>query len=302
MNRREQEHLEAERNFLRDRLAEMPPNARLTRLSAESRLREIEGQLAEAIVDEHEPARARLIFRGQPVVDQRGVFAEFGMSATRAFTDVVAKVAAALSGPLAATGPVPDRDQNQLLITNTAIGSFGFVLEEFAPGGQLPLSGESPVAQALELTRSLLQSTLGTDDELADSAAATDPRALASVRSFLEILAAHEAVCALEYGSHAFRFSDVGEVRRSLARIGQDNLHEEEKQLEGEFLGVLPKRRTFEFKLASTSEVIGGKVGGGVADAGVINGHLNESVRIKVLETRVGSGRPRYVLVEEPRW
>jgi hypothetical protein len=301
MNLQEREHWEAERNFLRDRLSEMPVNARLTRRSAEARLREIEEKLAAADV-EREPARALLTFRGMPVVDSRGVFAEFGLSATKAFTDVVAKVAAALSGPLAATGPVPDRDQNQLLITNTAVGSFGFVLEEAPSAGQSFLRGESPVAQALELTRALLQSTLGTDDELADSAAAADPRALASVRSFLEVLAAHEAVCALEYGSRAFRFSDVGEVRRSLARIGQDNLLEVEKELEGEFLGVLPKRRTFELRLAGSEEVIGGKVGPGVVDPGRINDHLNERTRIQVLETRVGNGKPRYVLTAEPEW
>ncbi len=28
-------------------------------------------------------------------------------------------------------GPIPNRDQNQLLITNTAVGSFGFELEEY---------------------------------------------------------------------------------------------------------------------------------------------------------------------------
>ena len=46
------------------------------------------------------------------------------------------------------------------------------------------------------MTRGLLESTLGTDDELADSAASTDPRAIAAIREFLDLLASNEAVCA----------------------------------------------------------------------------------------------------------
>jgi hypothetical protein len=61
----------------------------------------------------------------RPVSEQYGIFAEFGARATTMFTDAVAKVAAGQTGPLSAMGPIPNRGDSQLLITNTALGSFG---------------------------------------------------------------------------------------------------------------------------------------------------------------------------------
>ena len=47
------------------------------------------------------------------------------------FQDLVSKRLATLeSGPLASRGPVPLREKAQLMITDVARGSFGFVLEE----------------------------------------------------------------------------------------------------------------------------------------------------------------------------
>lgn len=137
---------------------------------------------------------------------------------------------------------------------------------------------------------------------MADSAAETDPRALEKVRLFLQTLADNDAVCAMQYRDKVFRFHDISQVRTSLARISQDNLHEERTQLRGEFQGMLPKRRTFEFRLAEIGSVIRGKVGPSIADPEAINQHLHRQTIIDVLATRVGSGRPRYLLVALPTW
>ena len=67
-----------------------------------------------------------------------------------------------------------------MLITSTAIGSFGFQLEEYRPPGQLDF-GDEGCGAGMDVTRNLLESTLGTDDKLADSAASTDPRAIEAV-------------------------------------------------------------------------------------------------------------------------
>ena len=77
----------------------------------------------------------------------------------------------------------------------------------------------------------------------------------------------NDATCALAFKDAAFRFDDVGQVRQSLTRLEQGNIHEKEEQLAGAFVVVLPHRRTFELKLADTSEVISGKVGKAIADA-----------------------------------
>lgn len=300
MNRQDILQLRAERQFIESRLAEIPAKARLTRRSLEARLRLIQEQLASAKITEQEPTRVQLTFRGKPVIGSHGVFADFGMKATSAFIDAVTAVAGSFSGPLSATGPIPNREQNQLLITNTAIGSFGFELEEYI-ADQLPLDHPSPVAQAIDVTRDLLRSTLASDDELADSAAAIDPRALASVRNFLETLSAHEAICALKTGEQCFSFQNVTQVRSSLARLSQDNLHEEELWMTGSFQGILPKRRNYEF-LLKDGEIITGQLSPMIASPEIINQHLYEETRIQVMSTRVGKGRPRYMLLSLPPW
>jgi hypothetical protein len=258
--------------------------------------------LTEHTADLRLPIKALLTFRGRPVVGSHGIFAEFGMSATKAFTDAVSMLAASLDGPLAAIGPIPNRRNNQLLITSTATGSFGFELEEHREEPLL-LEEDSSVAYALSQTRELLQSAAsGTDDELTDSASGQDERVVAAIRAFLKTLIDNEAVCGFAVKDKVFRFSDVGEVRRSWERLGRENLHEEPQALEGIFEGVLPKRRTFEFKIANTQEVIAGKIGPNISNPAEINQHLYANARIDLVATRVGQGRPRYVLNQLPVW
>lgn len=300
MNQQDQHHLLAEKKFLEERLSELPEAARITRISTESRLRTIEQRLAQG-VDEGEPARVRLTFNGRPVIGSRGLFAEFGMKAVASFSEAVSAMAASLMGPLASTGPIPNREQHQLLITSTAIGSFGFELEEYR-ANRFNFGEETFVAEALERTHNLLQGLIGTDDQLADSASETDPRAMDKVRAFLQTLADAEAICTVQYKDKGFRFTDVGQVRNSLCRLSQDNLHEDEQFFEGEFQGVLPKCRVFEFKIAGEEEVLRGKVGAAIVQAQSLNHHLQKPARIKVMATRVGNGRPRYVLMEGPVW
>jgi hypothetical protein len=299
VNRPEYLQFLGEKTALMRMIAETPEEDVLDRTSLSARLRTVEELLSQSHPGKRDPARVRLTFRGRPVVGSHGILAEFGMKAVNGFTESVTAMAASLIAPLAAMGPIPNRDQHQLLITNTALGSFGFELEEHRTG-QLMLGEESAVAQALVRTQSLLRGTQGTDDELADSAADADRRALDKVRAFLEVLADNEAVCTVQFGESIVSFGDVGQVRTSIERLSQENLREESEELRGELQGVLPKARAFEFKLES-SQIIRGKISPTVVDPDALNRDLHRLVVIKVMVTRVGSGRPRYMLLEAPR-
>ncbi len=298
MTRHEHLRLLAERTSLQKMIAETPAEDVLDLASLEARLAQVDALLAGGSL-EPEPARVRVTFNGRPVVGSHGIFAEFGAKAVGGFTEVVAMMAASLTAPLAPTGPIPNRQDSQMLITGTALGSFGFELEEHQPTGQMPLQEQSPVAAALERTQALLAGVLGTDDELADSAAEVDPRAIEKLRSFLTTLADNEAVCTIRFGERQVRFADVGQVQQSIRRLSQQNLHEEEKEFEGEFQGVLPKSRAFEFKLLD-GVVIRGKVGRAISNADALNQILHQRKRIRLAVTKVGSGPPRYVLTTPP--
>jgi hypothetical protein len=294
--------LQAERSSLTRMIEEIPPEDVIDRGSLQARLEMVDAELG-MMENQRFPARARLTFSGRPVIGSYGIMADFGMKAVNAFSEAVTAVAASLTAPLRAMGPIPNREQNQLLITNTALGSFGFELEELPPE-QLALGEASIVEQAIERTQSLLAATVQPDDEaLADSASELDQRALDKVRAFIKTLEENDALCALHFGSRDFRFSSSAQVRRSIERMSEGNLHEDEKTLVGHFEGVLPnKRRTFEFMEQGAREVIVGKIGPGVTHPENINEHLKHSCRIRVVVTRVGTGRPRYLLKEAPEW
>ena len=301
MNRQERMHLLSERTALQRMIDATPPEELIDLRSLNTRLEIVNLQLAAVPEDTRQPARAKLTFRGRPVVGSFGIFAEFGMEATKAFTDAVAMVAASLSAPLQAMGPIPNRAQNQLLITSTATGSFGFELEEHG-AEQMTLEDDSVLGTAIEQTRQLLEGSAGSDDELADAASEIDPRAVGAIRAFLEKLATSEAVCAVETNEGRFAFSDVGQVRTAASRLAVENLAEDEIAVTGEFQGVLPKRRTFEFVRTDDGEVLVGKIAPGIRNPERINDHLQQRIEIQLVRTKVGSGRPRYLLKNLPEW
>lgn len=305
MNFQEYQHLLAERGELERLLKKTPTNHVIDRISLKSRLESVNAEIEKTPAHKREPLRARLTFRGKPVVGSHGIFVEFGSNVVNKFADVVAAFAASQTGPLGSTGAIPNRNQNQLLVTGTAVGSFGFELEEHIEVDQLALDIPSPIGEAMEQARALMQASVGTDDELADAASELDPRAVKELHGFIKVLADQEAVCALAFGDKNFRFQGVGEVRRSVERLSQDNLHEGEETFIGIFLGVRPEIRDFEFRIQPDDKIIRGKVSKSIGNAAEINRHhLEKLCRISVQMTQVGNGRPRYVLLsyaEEPQ-
>ncbi len=84
--------------------------------------------------------------------------------------------------------------------------------------------------------------------------------------------------------------------------MSQDNVREKETTLFGEFQGPLPDGRRFEFRMAEGADEIRGEIGPAVGDPDVINKRLYRPVQVNVHATRVGTGRPRYVLLALPTW
>ncbi|GJG95840.1 hypothetical protein [Cupriavidus pauculus] len=300
MNQQEQTNLRAEERFLANQLNRLPAGAGITRLSLETRLKSVRAALASQPLEVNPPAKSRLTFRGRPVRGTHGIAAEFGVAATKAFTDAVTAVAASFSGPLAPMGPIPNRDQNQLLITGTAVGSFGFELEEARSQDSL-LDSETPLSKAMKQTVRLIESTTRTDDELADSLSEIDHRAFEKVKAFLVVLADGQAACAIETGGETFRFQDFEQVARSVERLSNENVREEEVSLSGRFVGVLPHHRSFEFEQEGVAGVIYGKIAPRLEEPAELAANLGAIYVATFARAQVGGGRPRYVLLTAVR-
>lgn len=283
-------------------LASIPEENVLERMGLESRIKEARSILSNAKVA-RPASRARLMFRGQPVWGTHGIVASFASKTVDAFTEAVAAVAAGIAENLRYMGPIPDRQKNDLLITGTAIGSFGFEFEIPPPleNANMELFPEAPgVEVALEKVQALLEAAAsGTDDDVAELVDEIHPRAVKKVADFLEQMSRQEAWCTLEFKEHAFRFLDLEHLRRSIERIKEDNIHESKESYRGELQGVLPKGRAFEFKIADQDEVIRGKVGPIIEDEDILKLNrelLYKPVNITLHVVQVGQGKPRFTL------
>lgn len=247
--------------------------------------------------------KARLVFDGAPVLRGQGIAADFAGRAAAAFSNAFAAVTAGLGTVLSNHGPIPDYERNRLWITGTAIGSFGFEFEvpDAGPGlfPEMPEKYSTAMVQVIELFE---LSTRGSDDEVAEVVDGMQVRAVREVHKFLEELVKNDAWFSLKFGESNFKSSGSEEVKSAHDRLKEDNIQEKEEVLEGEFHGILPENRTFEFLDAGRNEIIRGKLGPGIKNPAQINKRLlYKKVRVKVQIIQVGEGRPHYTLqsVEE---
>lgn len=289
--------LSSEIRELEQMLDGIPSTAVIQRISLESRLKSAREALEQELAC-CRPSHARLTFRGKPVVGNHGISADFGGKASSAFADAFAAVVAGLNESLQFMGPIPDRAKNQLLITGTATGSFGFEFE-------LPAAGLFPdqekTGDALQKIVSLLEaSASGSDDDVAELVDAIHPRAVKKISEFLGLLAQNQAWCGLEFRDKRFRFDGFEQLGRSASRLGEDNIKEHSEIYQGEFVGVLPNSRTFEFQ--ASNGLIKGKIGPSIEDPDLIlREWLKRDVTITLSVVQVGQGRPRYTLPSLPR-
>jgi hypothetical protein len=291
---------------LEDLLARVPKENVISRMGLESRLKAAQ----EAIAGYNPlqlPKKARLTFRGRPVLGSHGASAEFAARASGFFTDAFSAVVAGISENLRYMGPIPDKEKNQLLITGTAIGSFGFEFElprlqpenandqeDLFPEANKP---ENRPEVAMEKLEKLFQvAAEGTDDDIAELLDEIHPRAVIKASEFLDYLSEQDAWCGVEFKETVFRFGGVEQVRESAARLKSNNIKESDETYRGEFQGVLPKGRTFEFKVLDQDQILRGKVGAEIEDADVLNKILHKHVTVKFHVMQVGQGRPRFTL------
>ena len=296
MNIEEYENITSEIKELERLLDKIPENNVIERIGLKHRLESARSTIA-GIAKQRLSTKARLVFRGRPVFGTHGIAADFASKATGAFTDAIAATAAGIESNFHYMGPIPDKRKNQLLITGTAIGSFGFEFE--VPDQEVNLFQEPSAAEkALQKVQKLFQLAAdGSDDDLAELVDEIHPRAVKKTAEFLDYIIGQEAWCGLEYKKHFFKFDNVDHLRITIERLREDNIRVSDDTFSGEFQGVLPKSRAFEFKLSDQKDIIRGKVGSDIEDPDALNRNwLHKPVQIKMHIIQVGQGRPRYTL------
>ncbi|MEI7151517.1 MULTISPECIES: hypothetical protein [Pectobacterium] len=303
MNRSDYLFAFSEREQLLKLLKETPEDQIISRMSLESRLKKIEKVLANAHPRENEPTKAVITFRGPTVLGSHGISASFGSRAISIFNDAISYVASAFVGTLPTTGPVPNADSRSLMITASARGSFGFVLEEFTPDTPLAFDEKSLVSRAIDKTQDILQASLDNDDDaLSEAIDDLDIRALDKIRSFIIHLNDNKTVFTLKHDHHSLIYSNVNQLERAVSKLSLKNIKEEAFSAEVVFLGTLPNKRQCEFIILGETDIKTAKIDKSVESPDLINKHLGYKCNAIFKKITVGSGKPRFVLVNLPSW
>ncbi|RDB35041.1 MAG: hypothetical protein DCC88_12225 [Spirobacillus cienkowskii] len=277
----------AEKNTLEKLIADTAEDEVIDLMSLQARLANINQKLKEMPEKFPEPARIKLTFRGKPVIKSHGIFAEFGTDIIAKFIDVITKL-------------MPEKSSDKMLITSTAQGSFGFILEEYLSPENSNKSSQA-LAHAINQSQLVFEALLKSDDELADITEGMDKKTISAVKSFLDKLANEEAVCTFNFKEKVFKFDHIAQVKSCSERLSITNIKEDENiSIFGEFLGLLPNKRTFEFKIKGSNELITGKISPSILNPEKINSIINHEIEIKVTKTTVGRGKPRYLIIEIP--
>jgi hypothetical protein len=296
---REQHFIQAELAALDKMLSRIPEANVLDRMSLEDRKEELETTLSALTPSYYEPARARLTFRGKPVVKSDGVIAEFAGIALDKFADMIAKTGASKETQLGARGSVPNRDRYRMMITGaTPFGSFGFDLEE-APRDSMLDPELSPVKGAIDEVRTIItRASVSNDDDLADVIADADPRAIDAIRAFLQVMTDNGATCVLESDGETIQFVDIEQIEAIEERLSIENTRETDITVVGRFVGGMTDHRTFEFLIEDRNEIVFGKVGPGIEDVmKILHMAVNEKPARATIHTKqIGNSRPRYTL------
>ncbi|MEJ6067027.1 hypothetical protein MT378_04625 [Psychrobacter sp. 16-Bac2893] len=286
----------AEKSTLESLIEETPPYAIVDRMSLESRLKSVKAAISK--VDTRRLVKKTIFtFRGKPVHKSYGITAEFSGKAIDSLNNMIASVVASLNNNLRFSGPIPNREQHQLLITGTATGSFGFELELPEPDYDL-LAGRNGTEEAIDDIQKLLQYGIdGTDEQISDVINEIHPRAVRKVYDFLELMFRSEALFAMEFNKNLTRIDSQEVLKKLITRLSEENINEFIEEYKGQFQGVLPNSRTFEFMEYSDKTLIKGKIDHTFEDPDVINrDYLHKSVTVEFKVVQFGQAKPKYTL------
>ena len=260
------------------------------------RLEDLRRRLGEIESVPSTTAEVGLFFGGRPVVGSHGILAEFGAKAVAEFQTLVSSTFAAQEGALGTRGPVPQRDRTQLLLTDVARGSFGFILQQADDPQLVDSAMKDVVSHAVDL----IFRVASPDQEVFESLAeGVDNRVLNSLRSFFKVLDDAGATMRIVEDRREFTLQreEVGLARERTEGV---SLVETEGEATGTIY-ILPVGRRFELHPVGGGDALKGVVapecldrltGGGTEVPPGLIGTVR-GVRLRIREIRAPGQEPR---------
>lgn len=220
---------------------------------------EIETELQRLLGSPAHTAGVALFFGGSPVIGSQGIKADFAGRSLETFQDLISKRFAMLEGgDMGSRGPIRFKPCTQMMVTDVARGSFGFMLEEAAENETLT---DTPLKHAVDDISRLVVRVTAPDAALFEEAVEEmDPRMLGALRDFFRNLDDAAATLRLVEGERDVSFSGP-DIHRARLRTEETEIREmQDDTVIGKLIGLIPSHRKFELRRSGTGDVIYGAV------------------------------------------
>ena len=219
------------------------------------RLADLMRRLEEIEAAPYTTAEVALFFGGRPVVGSMGFLRSLGRRSSPSFRHWCQARLLRKGVRFGARGPVPQRDRTQLLLTDFARGSFGFILRQAEDPQLVDSAMKDVVGHSVDLIVRLTSRDEETFENLAED---VDNRVLNSLRSLFKVV--DDAGATMKIVEHSreitLRREDIGLARE---RTENASLVEREEQRRGTIY-ILPASRRFELHPESGGEALRGVI------------------------------------------
>lgn len=264
------------------------------------RIEELNRRLSDLDLAPTANSEVALFFGGKPVVGSHGIQADFGAAAIADFQNLVSSAFAAAGGTLGARGPVPGRDRSQLMLTDIARGSFGFVMQPFESPQLFDDGTQENLSSAIDLIYRVASPDQEAFEQVIEN---VDGRVLNNIRSFFKTLDDAGATLRVVEDRREFTLRHE-EITRGRERSESVTFDERDSDTRG-IIYILPSARRFE--LHSDGNIIKGSIahdclvqltdGGTEVRLGIIGTVKNVLLRIREIKARGSDVRKSYTLL-----
>lgn len=215
------------------------------------RLNDIELKIKSLDEDpESKKAGISLFFGGKPVLGSLGINADFAGIAISGFQKIVNNLYKNMSSPIYNKKITPPN----LMVTDLAKGSFGFVLNEI--DSQIEIE-ESNMQIVLDKVSEIFEASIDdTDDLFLDLISEVDEKTLVSIKAFITHLDKSKASLRIVEGSRDFILQDEM-IYLAKQRITLTTISDTTKNLEADIHGILPEDHRFEAFIPGIGTVMG---------------------------------------------
>ncbi|MBB2806350.1 hypothetical protein [Xanthomonas arboricola] len=244
------------------------------------RLEQIKKEISSLELQDPKRASVALYFSGRPVLGTRGIAADFAGRCLENYQDLVSKTFARRElGSLGDRGPIPLRQNTEMMVTGVTHGSFGFILDEMSDQTSILDTQLKEVVKEVSLT--LEKFSGDSESEFLEFASEIDQRTVISLRKFFQEMDNSLATVRIVEDIHELNL-DSPAVLRARKRAESSTIEDETADVPGTSIHVLPEHRTFEFRTL-TGDVLFGK-----AHADAVESYLSAiAMQVNVANSRM---------------